>query len=656
MTATNFMPFRGDNTIEFPTDETRNVMIIFGDNMRGKTSLLNALRWGFYGTALGRHSKPIPLQNLINKGATLVDDWSMQVSIKFEANGHEYDLRRKVERRPQVATPTKPEDFIPTLMLSKDGAPMAGGQIEPEINQFAPEQISRFFLFDGELLQEYESLLIEDSDQGRQIKEAIEQVLGVPSLIQGRTELQSILRSATKKQTAALVHIQGLKAQADQQKDLTAKQEAHERDLASLSEKYQFVKDARMRLEDDLDLAASIIGAKAKLDALLAQSTSHENTLNRSQTERHVILNGAWQDLLEVKLGEKQKQLLERQKTLTAGLKEQGRLQSNIENLEKLLTTNACPTCEQEIAPNRRKQIGHTLGKYQAEAKRLVDGTSALETIGVEINATRSIKGVRAKERLGSLDREYKTVTVEQQRVENEIEKLRDEIAGHDTAELARKRVLHKESEKEEWQLQSDIQATKRDLDNIRNDLAVLQKTIETLAGVRSERSTLKVAVVSQLESVFAESVERLRDKLRTSVETLATEAFRKMTTQKAYSGLEINNNYGLSIIDDQGHRVPLRSAGAEQVVALSLIDGLNRTGRAIGPVVMDTPFGRLDLGHRDNILSYLPTVTSQFILLVHSGEVRPETDLASIKPRVGAVYSIKEVSPTESKLERTSL
>jgi DNA sulfur modification protein DndD len=90
--------------------------------------------------------------------------------------------------------------------------------------------------------------------------------------------------------------------------------------------------------------------------------------------------------------------------------------------------------------------------------------------------------------------------------------------------------------------------------------------------------------------------------------------------------------------------------------VALSLIDGLNRTGRAAGPVVMDTPFGRLDLQHRDNILRYLPSVTSQFVLLVHSGEIRPETDLATIKPRIGAAYRIEEVTPTHSRIERTTL
>lgn len=70
----------------------------------------------------------------------------------------------------------------------------------------------------------------------------------------------------------------------------------------------------------------------------------------------------------------------------------------------------------------------------------------------------------------------------------------------------------------------------------------------------------------------------------------------------------------------------------------------------------MDTPFGRLDLKHRDNILSYLPSVTNQLVLLVHSGEIRKETDLAVIAERIGAAYEITEISSTESRIERATL
>src|SRR5713101_2470742 len=106
VTMYNFMPFKGRTSVDFPLDDFRNVMLVFGDNMRGKTSLLNALRWGFYGRAVGRHSRPIPLQEIVNKDAALEDNWRVDVFIQFEANGHEYDLRRSATRRPHVATPS----------------------------------------------------------------------------------------------------------------------------------------------------------------------------------------------------------------------------------------------------------------------------------------------------------------------------------------------------------------------------------------------------------------------------------------------------------------------------------------------------------------------------------------------------------------------
>src|SRR3954462_1225286 len=94
LTAMNFMPYKGEIVVDFPTDDYRNIMIVFGDNMRGKTSLLNALRWGFYGKALGRHSRPVALADMVNKEAALEDNWTLQVFVEFEANGHKYDLRR----------------------------------------------------------------------------------------------------------------------------------------------------------------------------------------------------------------------------------------------------------------------------------------------------------------------------------------------------------------------------------------------------------------------------------------------------------------------------------------------------------------------------------------------------------------------------------
>ena len=72
------------------------------------------------------------------------------------------------------------------------------------------------------------------------------------------------------------------------------------------------------------------------------------------------------------------------------------------------------------------------------------------------------------------------------------------------------------------------------------------------------------------------------------------------------------------------GERVA-RSAGVEQIVALSLIESLNHLGRRKGPMFMDTPAGRLDKKHRENIMEYLPKVVTQLVILAHSGELEED-------------------------------
>lgn len=654
--ARNFMPYKGEMELAFPQDEQRNVMIVFGDNMRGKTSILNAMRWAFYGEALGRHSLPIPLQEIVNKDAALVDDWRVEVHVKFDANGHAYDLRRVAERRNMVAKPSRPEDFIRSIHLTRDGSAVSGDQVEAEIGLIAPKQISRFFLFDGELLQEYETLLIEDSQQGQQIKEAIEQVLGVPALTNGRVDIQTILKQAQKRQNSDLKQIAGLEKQAERHAELTGKIDAIDRDLEDLNLRLKKVREERTALDDEVEAAQSVISAKATLDAKVGERKVVIDDCDRKEGERLDLISGAWKDLIDGQLQIRRDQLERRRRELVDSIKKRSALAQKVSDLKQLLDTRECPTCEQELSDERRFQIGQALGKAETDLRSIDDSSSALQDISGQLDALSKIRGINAKDRLRQVEKDLQGYNVRLTQIENDIERLRDEIAGYDTAEIARKRVLLSEKIKEEGRLQGDIQDQNSERKKLVDELAVSQKAIEGLTKDRTQRSTRKVSLCSDLERVFSESIEQLRSKLRKRVEERANDAFKHMTTQKSYRGLAINENYGLQIVDPSGRHVAVRSAGAEQIVALSLIDGLNRTGRAAGPVIMDTPFGRLDLNHRDNILSYLPSVTSQFVLLVHSGEIRKETDLAIIAERIGAVYEIREISSTQSRLERTTL
>lgn len=68
-------------------------------------------------------------------------------------------------------------------------------------------------------------------------------------------------------------------------------------------------------------------------------------------------------------------------------------------------------------------------------------------------------------------------------------------------------------------------------------------------------------------------------------------------------------------------------------------------------PMVMDTPFGRLDTGHRDAILDWVSGFDRQVILFVQSGEYDPERNAAALRGRVGREFTIDRLSPTQSEV-----
>lgn len=653
LSMNNFMPYKGKNEIGFPQDEQRNVMVVFGDNMRGKTSFLNALRWVFYGKALGRHLREIPLQDILNREAAVEGDFTIEVSVDFEADGTKYNLRRYATKKPMVAKPSRPEDFEVVIGLQKQGAAIPAYQIESEINRYAPEQVSRFFLFDGELLQEYESLLIEGNEQGKRIKEAIEQVLGVPALIHGRDEIGTLLKNFQKQQARELASVEGMDKQAAKQNAWQQKLEAYEDDLTDLKTKQEGVKAQRAVLDDELEAVEIVHDKKTRLDGLRKHQEGLANRLTELQDKKKGLLRDAWRDLLRPKLQVAKNALFEEQQKLTENMGKKARLDAQVATLKKILNTSSCPTCGLPTDEKKRIQAGTELAQIEDDLKMLNVDSHTLSDLTIRIREIDRLGRSGSADKIQAVDDEYLRSSVELTKIENTIEAINEEIKGYDTADIAYKRTLRDGLLKEEARLDQDLLATQKKIEEAKKELAMIAKTLGSMPAGRANRSTSLVTVSTDLEKLFNESIEQLRQNLRETVAEKATESFKKLTTQKAYSGLEINDNYGLTILDERKERMNVRSAGAEQIVALSLIDGLARTGRAAGPVVMDTPFGRLDLRHRDNILKYLPTTTGQLVLLVHDGEIRRATDLAPVADRIGAEYEIREISPRHSRIEK---
>lgn len=652
LTMYNFMPYGGEHRVKFPTDPSQNVAVVFGDNMRGKTSLLNAIRWCLYGYALGRHLKMLDLANMVNADAAARGEHRIAVYLRFEANGHEYDLRRVAEPRELVMTPRNAGDFRIELSLRKDGRVMRGDEVEHELNQLAPEQVSRFFLFDGELLQEYEMLLTEGDAKGEKIKSAIEQVLGVPALLDGRKRLGGLLRQAQAVQAKENKHIAALRGIAEQQIQLQERLAVMGEDLNALEKRARDIESEIESLDERLLATEAVERVKAAVDGLKSQQGALERREEQLREEKLACLRDAWRDLLQPRLELRIRDLSAASEKFRDGLERKGALKERARQLRSILDTTSCVTCGQPLEPAKREQAGAELGRVEGELAEVSADMSRFQQVSEELTRLTKLRSTGAASRLRRIEAEIDQTAVELTAVQTKLARLEEQIRGEDTAEIARIRALRDQRQRNLGKVQKDIETRRDGIDGLTSRQNELARVMSKNTEARSQRSNREVELYGALERVFAQGIDVLRNQLRQGVADLASESFLRLTTEKSYRGLTINENYGLSIIDSHGRTVPMRSAGAEQIVALALIDGLNRTARKSGPIIMDTPLGRLDPKHRTAVLTEVPRMAEQVVLLVHEGEIDKVTGLTPLASRIGAVYDIVRVSSSQSKIE----
>ncbi len=656
----NFMPYKGEQKVNFPRHDTQNVMLLFGDNMRGKTSFLNAIRWGFYGIAVGRHMREIPRLDLVNIEAATDGDWSMSIVLKFssdskDSDSKDYDLRRTIEKKAHISQPKTDADFEENINLSIDGKPQPGYIIENTINQVVPKEISRFFLFDGELLQEYEDLLIEGNEQGDKIKVHIEQALGVPALLHGKDELKKLLKDARKIQALDARKNVDLKNYAEQQNQLEIKLTSLENDLKDLLEQRSSVQKQVDDIDDELKNTEAVQRKKVQLEGLSVDCKAAEQQLLSLKDEQRELLKSAWQDVLHVSVAPLLIKIQERRDSLQDMVSTKAVLNSKIQTLQKSLDDPTCPTCKQNIPDSMIKPIRDQIDGLKAEEELSVVNPNEISELNGKIDKLSKIKSLGEGRRLLQNADKQRKIQVQLIRIDTQRDELEDEIREHDTEQIMRQREKRDHLIRQSSRLDGDIEKRKESIDKHTKEQNHIATLISKSAGAQGQKSSIRVNMYQDLESIFSKSIDQLRESLREDVERYATAAFSKLTTEKTYSKLQINQNYGLSIVDHAGRVLKERSAGAEQIVALSLIDGLNRTARKAGPVVMDTPLGRLDPKHRSNVLKYLPDMASQVILLVHEGEIDPDRDIEDFAERIGARYRIERISATESSIVKSN-
>lgn len=645
---TNWGPFYGTHRIALDVTETAPVVLFRGENMRGKTSLLRGIIWALYGEIREQDGRTLlDVARMVNIDALGQGSTEFGVRLRFSHAGTEYTLYRSstaVEEPPGRAR-VQPfrVDLIPT-----GAPPYPAAQVGEVISGILSREIADFFLFDGEMLNRFEERLREEraAPQGF-VRAQVERALGLPFLSDLGRDLDAVLGEVNST-------IDGVVRRAKAHDKDSEAYRAKAEELASLEKDLDELRVKERELESQIEETEGQLAKVDEIKEAFYRRKSLEKELDDStatiQDYRDAIADrteSIWwlpmADKLYAEIDEVDVHLANAEELARA----QVLLRAEIGRLEAQLGSGVCPHCGQPTSHDEdsvRVQLEELRSQLvESDGPRLED---------LQVRRSRLRKYASAPTHLGFIHNQEQDIRKEEFRNDKrqqELRRISEQLAGTTIEVDVLERTYHElKSAKSRYAAAITAQEAKR---------ASVKQEVYRLGAKLAEQPEVDPAdrllqeMASEGVGVVNRSFDAFRSAMRDRVQAATSELFRALTTEKEYSGVVISDDYHLAVTDQQDRPLSMISAGANQILTMAFIGALGECSVDEAPMVMDTPFGRLDVGHRRAILEWVATFNRQVILFVQSGEYDPVRDGVTLAGKIGREYTIDRLTPNRSEV-----
>ncbi len=408
------------------------------------------------------------------------------------------------------------------------------------------------------------------------------------------------------------------------------------------------LRQEKAELDEQLRRNERLTAMMDKRDMLVDAIKSLDEQIEARQADIAIEMREAWKSLVATRASD-----------LTGGLRDRERDLQLQKMRHEVLRVSAdrgadpkiCPTCLQTLSDEALARMEVTAAD---EAAIIEDVERQLRDIQRRLDALEDAARASSETGLRMLWSDLNRLRRDRYTNRDEASELdrRLQEAGDDQSAIRQAQYDHEQTVKKIALTEEGIGEQEDALAENERNLARVRVRLESRGGADVEGARQRRRLCSDLHGLFDQAVDRYRDRLRRSVEADATKLFLQLTTEPEYAGLRINESYGLTILHQDGSEIPVRSAGAEHVVALSLVGALQKNAPLQGPIFIDSPFGRLDTRHTENVVSALPSMTEQMCLLVYEEELRPQLARELLRGQLRAEYSLRRVSARHTELE----
>ncbi|MFC1974764.1 DNA sulfur modification protein DndD [Chloroflexota bacterium] len=650
LTLVNFGIYRGLKDFNLRPTHQQPIIIIGGKNGAGKTTLLEAIRLCLYGPlALDQQTRPSKaayeqyLRQRIHhatNGVIPIDMASVELEFEYALAGerHIYAIKREWH--------DKPKRFQEKLQVFEDGqllSDMGTGQWQDFLRGLIPPGLSQLFFFDGEKIQ----ALAEGGANNLALAQATKALLGLNIVEQLETDLAIYRRRQQKRSDldSAERQIELLEDELDQVKTSLQQIEAEQ---AQLTAKYNEIdknielqeaeiarvgggfarqrdeyKDAQFRLEAEIeqveqairDLCAGLLPfaiapeyATAVKEQLLREAEYQQWQASQSFIEQKVDVIQAEIEKDEFWQGTGAEILVDLQKAVSQRVTET--LQRMVELPDEVQQTRLL----HQVSALEQRQLLQWIDESQTKTPhQLQQLTTRLTQLNQQRQeAEQALQRVPADDVLAPL---VETLNKHNQEKGAIIEQQNQQEAEWRKLDLYReelKRKLHQAKDKKEYyqQLSSWIQ-------NVVDVELVMDDFTARLTELR----------IHQLQEAFIRNFNRLCRK------------------DRLVDAVEIDpRDFSVTLIGADGQVTPKSdlSAGEKQIYAIAMLWALRQVSGRPLPVIIDTPLGRLDSDHRQNLVErYFPRASHQIILFSTDTEVDAEF-FAAMQPNITRAYHLE--------------
>ena len=643
----NFGPYQSTQTIVFPQED--GVVIVWGYNGFGKTSIMKAIRYALWGNIEDEHGNEESLATYVNKEAVDRGE-SMSVVLHMTYDGEDYTLTRCLERRPGTSG-VSDSDYSVDVFLQKGADIVSPNERDHFLRMAIPEDIARFYLFDGELLQQYENLLKSGNDNTI-IKDSIEDILGLPILEISRNDLEIVQKEYSDVFTKASTADTRTKQAGEKLKGLEEKEGELKESLKSLDKD---LKEATAKLAE-VDIALENTETyrsytqqiKSCADAI-AESTEELDELKESVKEN---LENLWESHLNAVIKDEIAAKEAKRDSLSVAIRAQNENLALYGILSKIVEEHKsgcnCPVCDKLVDEDAIKHIASKLDGLSGKTDSKI--TKEHSELDAEIHILKSLKcednSAIVKSQLTSISKlttKIQLKEIEKSKLEAERRKV-----GSDSEEKNIENLIPEHDKLHQLILNAKdgIAKTNKAIEENKANMEKLRLQIKkNQSNTELETAQKEFELCQSIHSLFEEAIGQFKLDLKESVQRDATDYFRSVAHNPDYKELTINEEYGLEILTESGVKVPHRSSGYVQVVAISLIAALHKNAPISGPIVMDSTFQRIDPRHKSNILASLPTLGRQVIVLAYPEEIQDTVARNVLKGKLRKEVTLEQKS-----------